>query len=54
MELNTAQELVRVDKEPILLVLLDTQKAYYNLDRGRIMHTLEGYRSRPKMRVIME
>ena len=42
MELKLAQELASVNQDPILLVSLDLGKAYDNLDRGRLLQTLEG------------
>ena len=35
------------------MVLLDSKKAYDNLDHGEILKTLEGYRVGPKMRGIL-
>ena len=49
MELNLTQELASVEQNPLLLVFLDLIKAYDNLDCGRLLKTLEGYRSGPKM-----
>ena len=54
MELKIMQELACVDQDPIFLVFLDLRKAYDNLDRGRLLNTLEGYGAGPKMRDIME
>ena len=54
MDLKLTQELVSVDQDPLLLVLLYPRKVYGNLDRGRILMTLEGYGVRPKTRVMLE
>ena len=49
MENNMAQDLSSIDQDPLFLVFLYLRKAYDNLYYGRILHTLEGYRSGPKM-----
>ena len=40
LELKLAQELSRVNQDPLFLVFMDLRKAYYNMDRGRILKTL--------------
>ena len=40
MELKLVQELASVNHDPIFLVFLDLQKAYDNLNRGRLIQTL--------------
>ena len=40
LELKLAQELSRVNQDPLFLVFMDLHKAYYNMDQGRIMKTL--------------
>ena len=42
MELKILQELVNVDQDLLFLVFLDFRKVYDNLDRGSLLHTLEG------------
>ena len=42
MELNLAQELARVDHDPLFLVFLALRKVYSTLDRERFIQTLEG------------
>ena len=39
-----------VDQYLLLFVLLELRKLYDNLDRGRLLKTLEGYGAGPKMR----
>ena len=53
MELKLSQELVSVDQDPVYLVFLDLRKAYYNLDSGRILKTLEEYEEGPKMQGLL-
>ena len=43
MELNLAQELIRIDQDPLFLVFLDLQKAYDTVDRYCLLITLEWY-----------
>ena len=38
-----------MDQNPILLVLLDLNKAYYTIERGRLLSTLEIYSTCPCM-----
>ena len=54
VELNFAQDLASVDRGPLFLVLLDLQKAYDNLDCGRLLKTLEGYGAEKKNRDILK
>ena len=53
MELTSAQDLVSVYQAPLFLVLLGLIKSYDNLDHGRLLKTLEGYRVGPKIRGIL-
>ena len=43
MELKIAQELTRMDHKILFLIFLELSKAYNNVDRGRLIWTLEGY-----------
>ena len=43
----------KLDQEPLFLLFLDLRKVYFNLDRGQVMKTLEGYREGKKMQVII-
>ena len=43
MELNMAQEIASINQYPLFLVFLDLWKVYNTLDRGKLLHTLEGY-----------
>ena len=54
MDINMAQELARINQDPIFLVFLDSSEAYDTPDHGIILHTLEGYRAVLKMLGIME
>ena len=49
LELKIVQELARVYQYPLLLVLLDLQKAYATVDHGSLLNTLEGNGARPFM-----
>ena len=49
MDLRLAQELENVYHDPIFLVFLDLRKLYDNLDRGRLLQTLEGYGAGPNL-----
>ena len=53
MELTLAQELESIGEDPLFLVFLDSWMYHDNLDRGLLLHTLEGCRSEPKMSGIM-
>ena len=52
-ELKLAQELASVDQDPLLLITLNLSKAYNNLDQGRLLQTIEGYRAGPKLRALI-
>ena len=43
MELKLAQELASVDQDLLYLLFLYIRKAYYKLDWGKLIQTLEGY-----------
>ena len=47
MELESAQELSRVDHEPLFLVFLYLRKSYNTVYGERLISTLEGYDARP-------
>ena len=49
LELKLAQELARIDEDPLLLMFLYLRKAYETLDQGSILMTLEGYGAGPHM-----
>ena len=49
MDLRLTQELANVYHDPIFLVFLDLRKLYDNLDRGRLLQTLEGYGAGPNL-----
>ena len=49
LDLKLAQDLDRVNQDPFFLVFLDLLKAYYTVYRGRLLTTLEGYRTSPHM-----
>ena len=53
MELNLSQELESVFQEPLFLVFLYHRKSYEKLECGSLIPTLEGYRAREKMWVIL-
>ena len=53
MELKLAQELASVDQDKIFLVFLDLRKACGNLDRGRLLKTIEGYGEGPKLQGLL-
>ena len=42
-----------MDQDPLLLVFLDLRKEYDNLDQVRLLKTLEGYGTGPKIRVML-
>ena len=46
-ELKLAQELVSIHQEPLFLIFLDLRKTYENMDRDRLLITLEGYGAGP-------
>ena len=43
MELNLAQELSKIDQDPLFLVFLDLRKAYNTVDQECLLITMEGY-----------
>ena len=49
MELKISQELSIIDQGPIFLVFLDLRKDYSNVDRDRLIKTLEVYGAGPHM-----
>ena len=53
MEFKLAQELVSVDQYPIFLVFGNIRKIYDNLDHGRLLQTLAGYRVGSKLRGLL-
>ena len=55
LEINMAQDLVivSIDQDSLFLVFLDLRKSYSTLEHGRILHTLVGYGSGPKMRGLL-
>ena len=52
IKINLAEEFANLDQYLLFLVLLDFQKVYNNLGRGRLLQTLEGYRAGPRMQGI--
>ena len=54
MELKLTQELSSIDQDPLFLVFLDLWNAYNNVDRERLIITLEGYGSGPHMCSLLE
>ena len=49
MELKLAQYLSNVEQDPLFLVFLELMKAHDNLDRGRLLQTLEVYGETPNL-----
>ena len=49
MELKLAQDLASIDQDPLFLVFLDILKAYDTVDQDRLIITLKGYGSGPRM-----
>ena len=54
MELKLAQELARIDQDPLFLVFLDLIKAYDTMDRDLLLITREGYGAGPRLCGILE
>ena len=54
LELNMDQELGSVYQDPLLLFLLDLQKAHNTVDRGLLLTNLEGYGTGPYMCRLLE
>ena len=54
MYLELAKEFASIDHEPPFLVLIDLRKAYDNMDRERLIQTLEGYGAGPRMCGLLE
>ena len=46
-EMKLTQELARVNHDPLFLVFLGLSKACNNMDRGRLIQTLECYSAVP-------
>ena len=53
MEFKLLQELASVDQDPLLLVFLELRKSYDNLERWRLIQTLEDYGEGPKLRGLL-
>ena len=49
MDMKLAQEISRLDHDPLFLVFLDLRKAYNTVERDRIIQTLEEYGPVPCM-----
>ena len=54
MELKLAQDISRVDHEPLFVVFLDLRKAYNTMDRDRLIQTLKRYGVGPRMCGLLE
>ena len=54
LELKLTQKLVSVDQDSLFFSFLELRKLNDNLDRDRILKTLDGYGSGPKMRCILD
>ena len=54
MEMKLEQELAIVYHDPLFLVFLDLRKACDNVDRGRLIQTLEGYSAGPCLCGLLE
>ena len=54
MELKLAQELARIDQEPLFLVFLDLRKAYDTMDWDRLLIKMEGYGAGPCISGLLE
>ena len=53
MELKVAQDLASVYQNPLFLLLLVLRRAYDNLDWGRLLKSLEGHGSVPKLQGLL-
>ena len=53
VDLKIVKKLESVNKDPLFLVLLYLSNSYDNPYRGRILQTLSGYRSGPKLQGLM-
>ena len=54
MELKLTQKLVKVDLNPLFLVLLDLRKECDTVDRELLIQNLEGYGAGPRLFGILE
>ena len=54
MELKLAQELARIDQDPLFLVFLDLSNSYDSVDRERLLITPKGCGSGPSMCGLLE
>ena len=54
MELKLAHELTSIDQDPLFLFFVDLRKAYDTVDRDRLLITLEGYGTGPRMCRLLE
>ena len=54
IELKLAQKLSRIYQDPLFLEFLDLRKSYDTLDRDRLIKTLEGYVTGPRMCGLLE
>ena len=52
-DINLSQEIAALCHEPLFQVLLDVQKSYNYLDRGRLMEILRGYVLGPNLQRIL-
>ena len=48
-ELNLAQELSRIDQDPLFLVFLDLRKAYVTVEQEHLLIKSEGYGTVPRL-----
>ena len=53
MDIKLVQELEIVDQDPLLLAFLDLMKANGNLDKARLLKTIEGYGAAPKLQALL-
>ena len=54
MEAKLEQQLVEIFHDPLFQVLIDVQKAYDSLDRGRCMEIIRGYGLGPKLHRLLQ